>query len=96
MASPQLFPRMFGTILPAMLSFALSARLLRGRARMDEIQTITRGAAHNPTTEMDLALWALCTEVRSDPDSLSALLTSSTTDASSSCTPDRFTLSDVP
>jgi len=72
--SPRLFPRMFGTILPAMLSFALSARLLRGKARMDEIQTITRGAAHNPTTEMDLALWGLCSEVRTDPDSLRALL----------------------
>ena len=73
-ATPRLFPRMFGTIAPAMLSFGLSARLLRGKARMDELQTITRGAAHNPTTEMDLALWALCTEVRTDPDSLDALL----------------------
>ena len=57
-----------------MLSFALSARLLRGKARLDELQTVTRGAAHNPTTEMDLALWALCSEVRTDPDSLNGLL----------------------
>src|SRR5207245_2545776 len=67
------FPRMLGTILPAMLSFALSARLLGGKARLHELQTVTRGAAHNATTEMDLALWALCTEVRSDPDSLNGL-----------------------
>lgn len=73
-AAPRIFPRMFGTILPAMLSFALSARLLRGKARLDELQTITRGAAHNPTTEMNLALWALCTDLRADADSLEALL----------------------
>jgi pyruvate,water dikinase len=72
--SPQMFPRMIGTILPAMLSFALAARLLRGKARMDELQTITRGAPHNPTTEMDLALWALCTDVRTDADSREALM----------------------
>jgi pyruvate,water dikinase len=65
---------MLGTIAPAMLSLALAARLLRGKARMDELQTITRGARHNPTTEMDLALWALCTDVRADADSREALL----------------------
>jgi phosphohistidine swiveling domain-containing protein len=73
-ASPRMFPRLMGTILPAMLSFALAARLLRGKARMDELQTITRAAPHNPTTEMDLALWALCTDVRADADSREALL----------------------
>ena len=73
-AAPRMFPRMLGTIMPAMLSLGLTARLLRGKVRMDEIQTITRGAPHNPTTEMDLALWALCTEVRTDSDSREALL----------------------
>jgi len=72
--TPRMFPRMIGTIMPAMLSFALAVRLLRGKARMDELQTITRGAPHNPTTEMDLALWALCTDVRSDADSREALI----------------------
>jgi phosphohistidine swiveling domain-containing protein len=57
-----------------MLSFALASRLLRGKARMDELQIITRGAPHNPTTEMDLALWALCTDVRADADSREVLL----------------------
>src|SRR5207247_4497715 len=37
-------------------------------------QTITRGAPHNPTTEMDLALWALCTDVRDDAGSREALI----------------------
>src|SRR5437764_12792673 len=69
-----MFPRMIGTIMPAMLSFALAVRLLRGKARMDELQTITRGAPHNPTTEMDLALWALCTDVRADAASREALI----------------------
>ena len=73
--TPRLFQRMIGIILPAMLSFALTARLLRGKARMDELQLITRSAPHNPTTEMDLALWALCTDVRADADSRQALLT---------------------
>ena len=73
--TPQLFQRMIGIILPAMLSFALAARLLRGKARMDELQLITRSAPHNPTTEMDLTLWALCTDVRVDADSRQALLT---------------------
>src|SRR5438046_1423833 len=72
--TPRMFPRMIGTIMPAMLSFALAVRLLRGKARMDELQTITRGAPHNPTTEMDLALWALCTDVRADADSQEALI----------------------
>jgi rifampicin phosphotransferase len=72
--APRMVPRMLGTIMPAMLSFALAARLLRGKARMDELQTITRGAPYNPTTEMDLALWALCTDVRADAGSCEALL----------------------
>src|SRR5436190_2425936 len=72
--TPRMFPRMLGTIMPAMLSFALAVRLLRGKARMDELQTITRGAPHNPTTEMDLALWALCTDVRADADSREELI----------------------
>src|SRR5947208_13242414 len=70
----RMFPRMIGIIMPAMLSFALAVWLLRGKARMDELQTITRGAPHNPTTEMNLALWALCTDVREDADSREALI----------------------
>ena len=73
-AMPQMIPRLLGTIAPAMLSLALAGRVLRGRARGDEIQTVTRGAPHNPTTEMDLALWAVCVDVRADADSRAALL----------------------
>jgi pyruvate,water dikinase len=73
-AAPQMLPRLLGTIAPAMLSLALSMRLLRGTAGLDEVQTVTRSAPHNPTTQMDLALWSLCVEVRADPDSRTALL----------------------
>jgi rifampicin phosphotransferase len=73
-APQRMLPRLLGIMAPAMLSFGLAGRLLRGRARPDELQTITRSAPHNPTTEMDLALWSLSVEVRADPDARSALL----------------------
>jgi phosphohistidine swiveling domain-containing protein len=73
-APPRMVPRLLGMMLPAMFSLAVAARLLRGRARDDELQTLTRGAPNNPTTEMDLALWSLSVDVRADRDSRSALL----------------------
>jgi rifampicin phosphotransferase len=73
-AIPQMIPRLLGTIAPAMLSLAVAGRILRDRARGDELQTVTRGAPHNPTTEMDLALWSLCVQVRADRDSRALLL----------------------
>lgn len=73
LGAPRLLPRLLGLIAPAMLSLGLARVLLRGIAREDEVQTITRGAPDNPTTEMDLALWALAREMRGDPDSIRAL-----------------------
>jgi rifampicin phosphotransferase len=73
-APRRMVPRLLGIMAPAMLSLGLAARLLRGHARSDELQTITRGAPHNPTTEMNLALWSLSLEVRSDADSRAALV----------------------
>jgi phosphohistidine swiveling domain-containing protein len=73
-ASGRMLPRLLGMVAPAMLSLGLAWRLLRGVARDDEIQTITRGAPSNPTTEMDLALWSLSVNVRRDPESRAALL----------------------
>jgi phosphohistidine swiveling domain-containing protein len=58
-----------------MASYLAAGRLLHGRATQDELQTLTRGLPHNPTTEMDLALWALTTKVRADPPSREAVLT---------------------
>ncbi len=67
------FPRMLGLVVAGMVSYLASGRLLRGRATEDELQTLTRGLPHNPTTEMDLALWDLTTRVRADPPSRDAI-----------------------
>jgi pyruvate,water dikinase len=74
-APPRMAPRVFPLALAGVISYAAVGRLLGDRARPDELQTLTRGLAHNPTTEMDLALWALATEVRSDSASRAALET---------------------
>jgi rifampicin phosphotransferase len=71
---PRVFPRLVSLVFAGMLSYVASARLLGDRAREDELQRLTRGLAHNPTTEMDLALWSLATEIRGDPASRDAVL----------------------
>jgi pyruvate,water dikinase len=71
---PRMVRRLLGMMMPAMLSLVIAGRLLGDRARGDELQTLTRGAPHNPTTEMDLALWSLSVDLRADRDSRSALL----------------------
>jgi rifampicin phosphotransferase len=48
---------------------ALAGKLLGDLATDDERRVAMRALPHNPTTEMDLALWALAREARSDPDS---------------------------
>jgi pyruvate,water dikinase len=68
------FPRMLGLVGAGMISYLAAGRLLRGRATEEELQTLTRGLPHNPTTEMDLALWAMTTRVRADPPSRDAVL----------------------
>lgn len=82
LAVPKMLPRLLGIMVPAMLTLVLAHRMLRGRARDDEIQTVTRSAPYNPTTEMDLALWALCVAVRGDAESRAALLGRSPTELS--------------
>jgi phosphohistidine swiveling domain-containing protein len=57
-------PPVFATGLGA---FALAGKLLGHLADDDERQVVLRGLPHNPTTEMNLALWALAQEVRGDP-----------------------------
>ena len=56
---------------PAMLggmqTFTLAGRLLGDDARESELQVVLRGAPSNPTTEMNLALWALAKQVQADP-----------------------------
>nr|WP_312856684.1 PEP/pyruvate-binding domain-containing protein [Arthrobacter mobilis] len=71
----------FRTLVPAVLpapatGFALlglARWLLRGIAEPGELQTVLRGLPHNVTTEMDLQLWQLATNVRKDPESVRVL-----------------------
>ncbi|MFC4591812.1 PEP/pyruvate-binding domain-containing protein [Sphaerisporangium corydalis] len=55
------------------LMLGLAARLLRGRTRPGELQTVLRGLPNNVTTEMDLDLWHAATRIRADEDSARAL-----------------------
>jgi pyruvate,water dikinase len=70
---PRFFPRMVGLVIPGVLSYALATRLLGARARPGELQTVLRGLPHNPTTEMDLALWAIARAAGADLASRQAL-----------------------
>jgi pyruvate,water dikinase len=55
--------RVVRTVFPAAFagigSTALAIGLLKGIATPDDVQSVLRGLPHNPTTEMDLSLWAL-------------------------------------
>lgn len=49
--------------------------LLRGIAAPGELQTVLRGLPNNVTSEMDLQLWQLASEVRTDPAAAQVLAT---------------------
>jgi rifampicin phosphotransferase len=57
-------PPAFGA---GLIASALAGKLLGNLATDDERRVVLRALPHNPTTEMDLALWALAREVRGDP-----------------------------
>jgi rifampicin phosphotransferase len=50
-----------------MQTFALAKRLLGDLATVSECQVVLGGSPSNPTTQMNLALWALSEQVRADP-----------------------------
>ncbi|MFD5246901.1 PEP/pyruvate-binding domain-containing protein [Amycolatopsis sp. NPDC058340] len=52
----------------------LAGRLLRGYVDEEEIATVFRGVPHNPTTEMDLALWRTAETIRRDDEASGLLL----------------------
>ncbi|UMO99514.1 PEP/pyruvate-binding domain-containing protein [Amycolatopsis sp. EV170708-02-1] len=52
----------------------LAGRLLRGYVDEEEIATVFRGVPHNPTTEMDLALWRTGEAIRRDGEAFRLLL----------------------
>ena len=69
------FPLYALPLLPAGLgTFAVAGRLMGDDATPDEKQTVLRGLPYNPTTEMDLQLWAIASSIRKDPSAARALL----------------------
>ena len=64
---PHTFPKMVPVFVCGLLAHHLAGRLLHGLATSDELQTVLRGLPHNPTTEMDIALWKLTRLMQADP-----------------------------
>ena len=71
---PSLFPRLVAPLLVGLLSYNAAGRLLAKVATQDEMRTVLRGLPHNPTTEMDLALWAIARDTRDDGQAEEAAL----------------------
>jgi rifampicin phosphotransferase len=69
-------PRTLGYALGGALMLLASHRLLRDVAEPGELQEVLRGLPHNVTTEMDLKLWSLTEEIRSDEPSRTAFTNS--------------------
>ena len=66
-----------------LLSRALAGRLLGNLATPEEIERVVRAIPHNPTTEMDLDLWALAQRLRADSASVEALANQAPADLAS-------------
>ena len=67
------FPRLVAMVAAGFVSYNAAGRILGRRATQDELRTVLRGLPFNPTTEMDLALWALSRRVRTDAAARAAL-----------------------
>ena len=65
---PRLLPAVPPILAAGLIANALAGKLLGGLATADERRVVLRALPHNPTTEMDLALWALAQRVREAPD----------------------------
>ena len=66
---PEILPNVPPVFVAGLAANALSGKLLGDLATDDERRVAMRALPHNPTTEMDLALWALAKEARADPAS---------------------------
>ena len=64
---PRILPSVPPAFVAGLIASALAGKLLGNLATDDERRVVLRALPHNPTTEMDLALWALAREVRKDP-----------------------------
>ena len=67
--SPEILSNVPPVFVTGLSANALAGKLLGDLATDDERRVAMRALPHNPTTEMDLALWDLAREARSDPDS---------------------------
>jgi phosphohistidine swiveling domain-containing protein len=67
---PRILPGVPPAFVAGLIANALASKLLNDLATDDERLVVLRGLPHNPTTEMDLALWELAREVRGDPDAV--------------------------
>jgi pyruvate,water dikinase len=70
---PEILPNVPPVFASGLAANALAGKLLGDLATDDERRVAMRALPHNPTTEMDLALWALAGEARSDPASARVL-----------------------
>jgi phosphohistidine swiveling domain-containing protein len=66
---PEILPNVPPVFVTGLAANALAGTLLGDFATDDEKRVAMRALPHNPTTEMDLALWALAKEARADADS---------------------------
>jgi rifampicin phosphotransferase len=64
-------PRLLSGAAPVMLggmgTIRIASQLLGTLVSEEELQVVLRGLPYNPTTEMNLALWALAQEVHAEP-----------------------------
>ncbi len=61
-------PRVPPVFITVLTTYALAGKLLGNLSTDDERRVVLRGLPHNPTTEMDLALWGLSQRIRADRD----------------------------
>ncbi len=73
-------PRAMPAAAAGFVMLGLAGRLLGAALRPGELQTVLRGLPHNITTEMDLALWRLASDIRGDAAAAAVLLGTSTDD----------------
>ncbi|MBI3965607.1 MAG: phosphoenolpyruvate synthase [Chloroflexi bacterium] len=72
--APRLLPHLFPLLIGGLGSYALANLLVGESASTAELQVVLRALPHNPTTEMDLALWHLAERVRADVEAARTLL----------------------
>ena len=70
---PGMLPDVPPVFVAGLSANAIAGKLLGNLATDDERRVAMRALPHNPTTEMDLDLWALAKEARADADSARAL-----------------------